>query len=157
LLPASFSPALFGDTAGGLVSDWLLRKTGRRQVARRNLVVFGMSAAMLSLLPLLLTQDVVVAAVCLSLGFFFAELTIGPMWAIPMDIAPEYSGVASGLMNVGSAFAAIVSPVVAGLIIDMTGNWTLPFIGSMALMAVGAVLAFWMHPEQPLVMERDAR
>jgi MFS family permease len=152
-----FFAGVFGDTAGGLVSDWLLRKTGRRQIARRNLVVFGMSGAMLSLLPLLITQDVVVAAACLSLGFFFAELTIGPMWAIPMDIAPEYSGVASGLMNVGSAFAAIVSPVVAGLIIDMTGNWTLPFIGSMALMAVGAVLAFWMHPEQPLVMERDAR
>jgi MFS family permease len=78
------------------------------------------------------------------------------MWAIPMDIAPQYSGVASGLMNVGSAFAAIVSPVVAGLVIDMTGNWTLPFIGSMVLMALGAVLAFWMHPEQPLVMEDNA-
>ena len=151
-----FFAGVFGDTAGGLLSDWLLRKTGRRQVARRNLVVFGMSGAMLSLLPLLLTQDVVVAAACLSLGFFFAELTIGPMWAIPMDIAPQYSGVASGLMNVGSAFAAIVSPVVAGLVIDMTGNWTLPFIGSMVLMALGAVLAFWMHPEQPLVMEDNA-
>ena len=25
-------------------------------------------------------------------GFFFAEITIGPMWSIPMDIAPKYSG-----------------------------------------------------------------
>ena len=148
-----FFAGVFGDTAGGLLSDWLLRKTGRRQVARRNLVVFGMSGAVLSLVPLLLAQNVAVAAACLSLGFFFAELTIGPMWAIPMDIAPEYSGVASGLMNVGSAFAAIVSPVVAGLVIDMTGNWTLPFIGSMVLMAMGAVLAFWMHPEQSLVLK----
>jgi MFS family permease len=68
-----------------------------------------------------------------------------------MDIAPQYSGVASGLMNVGSAFAAIVSPVVAGLVIDTTGNWMLPFIGSMVLMLLGAVLAFRMHPEQPLL------
>ena len=39
----------------------------------------------ISLLPLLFSQDLMVAAVCLSLGFFFAELTIGPMWAIPME------------------------------------------------------------------------
>jgi MFS family permease len=111
---------------------------------------------MLSLVPLMLTQDVVMAAVCLSLGFFFAELTIGPMWAIPMDIAPRYSGTASGLMNVGSAFAAIVSPVVAGWLVDTTGNWTWPFVGSMVLLAIGAVLAFRMRPEQPLSEESVA-
>ena len=37
-----------------------------------------------------------------NLGFFFAEFTIGPMWAIPMDITPQFSGSASGLMNIGS-------------------------------------------------------
>jgi MFS family permease len=109
LHPAYFSQASSAIPPGALPSDWLLRRTGRRDVARRNLVVFGMLGAMLSLLPLLFTPNLVAAAVCLSLGFFFAELTIGPMWAIPMDIAPQYSGVASGLMNVGSAFAAIVS------------------------------------------------
>ena len=29
-------------------------------------------------------------------GFFFAEMTIGPMWALPMDIAPDCAGTASG-------------------------------------------------------------
>ena len=60
-------------------------------------------------------------------AFFFAEITIGPMWAIPMDIAPTHSGTASGLMNSGSALAAILSPLVFGYIIDATGNWSLPF------------------------------
>ena len=144
-----FFAGVVGDTLGGVVSDWLLRRTGSRNVARRNLVVVGMLGAMVSLVPLMLTQDVVSVAICLSLGFFFAELTIGPMWAIPMDIAPRYSGTASGLMNVGSALAAIVSPVAAGWMIDKTGNWTWPFVGSMALMALGAILAFAMRPEEP--------
>src|SRR5258706_192627 len=139
-----------GDTVGGVLSDWLLKRTGSRNAARRNLVVAGMLGAMLSLLPLLFVQDLLVAAICLSLGFFFAELTIGPMWAIPMDIAPQFSGTASGLMNVGSAFAAIMSPVVAGWIIDTTGNWNLPFVGSMILMLFGAAMAFAMRPQQPL-------
>ena len=69
-------------------------------------------------------------------AFFFAELTIGPMWAIPMDIAPRFSGTASGLMNSGSALAAILSPVVFGWIIDRTGNWSLPFYGTMGLLVL---------------------
>jgi MFS family permease len=84
---------------------------------------------------------------CLSAGFFFAEMTIGPMWAIPMDIAPEYAGTASGMMNTGSALAAIISPVLAGYLIDRFGSWELPFAGSMILMAIGVVLAFRMQPE----------
>jgi MFS family permease len=116
------------------------------------MVVVGLLGAALSLVPLLLTHDLVVVALCLSLGFFFAELTIGPMWAIPMDIAPGHSGTASGLMNAGSAFAAIVSPVVGGWIIDVTGNWTWPFIGSMALMVIGAACAPLMRPEKKLVI-----
>ena len=46
-----------------------------------------------------------------------------------------------------SAFAAIVSPVVSGMVIDATGNWELPFVGSMMLMAIGVILAFRMRPD----------
>jgi MFS family permease len=77
-------------------------------------------------------------------------MTIGPMWAIPMDIAPEFSGTASGLMNTGSALAAIISPVIGGYLIQKTGNWMLPFIVSMVVILVGSALSFTMHPERPL-------
>jgi MFS family permease len=143
-----FTGGVVGDALGGVVSDWLLRKTGSLLRARRDLVVVGMSGSLLCSLPILFTHDPLIAALSLSGTFFFAEITIGPMWAIPMDIAPRFSGTASGLMNTGSAFAAIVSPVVFGLVIDATGNWTLPFIGTMVLMAVGIGAAFLMRPDQ---------
>ena len=143
-----FFAGVVGDTLGGYVTDWLLKRTQSRTKARSYMVVVCNLAALASLLPVLFIHDSTVAAICLSLGFFFAEMTIGPMWAIPMDIAPKYSGTASGFMNMGSALAAILSPVVGGWIIDVTGNWDWPFIGSMGLMVVGAVLAFAMKPEQ---------
>ena len=74
-----------------------------------------MLLTLLSLVPLMFTHSLGISLACLSAGFFFAEMTIGPMWAIPMDIAPEYSGTASGMMNTGSALAAIISPVVCRL------------------------------------------
>jgi hypothetical protein len=36
------------------------------------------------------------------------------------------------------------------LVIDKTGNWELPFIGSIVLLFVGAILAFWMKPDEAL-------
>jgi MFS family permease len=52
-------------------------------------------------------------------------------------------------MNTGSALAAIVSPLVAGYVIDVTGNWYLPFLMSMGLLLLGGLSALLMHPENP--------
>ena len=148
-----FFAGVVGDTLGGIISDRIFEKTRNLNAARRNLVAVMMVLCCLSLVPILFSHDLTIVALALSAGFFFAELTIGPMWAIPMDIAPKYSGTASGMMNTGSAFAAIVSPLVFGYIVDKTGNWTWPFIGSMALMLLGAALTFAMHPDRPLTEE----
>jgi len=144
-----FFAGVIGDSVGGVISDAILRRTGRVRLARLSVTVAGFAGAFLSLLPILYTHDMTVVALCLSSGFFFAEIVIGPMWSVPMDIAPRYSGTAAGLMNMGSAGAAIVSPLVAGFVIDATGNWYLPFLMSMALLLIGGFSAFLMHPELP--------
>lgn len=145
-----FLAGVVGDTLGGVVSDRIFTRTGDRNKARRNLVVLGFLLSLASMLPILFVHSVTIAAICLSFAFFFAEFTIGPMWAIPMDIAPRFAGSASGLMNTGSALAAIISPLIAGYVIDRTGNWNLPFIGSIGLLLLGAVLAFRMKPNEEL-------
>lgn len=137
-----------GNTIGGVVSDKVLHKTGNIRLSRIGMSVFGFVGALISLLPILYLQDKVLVAVCLSAGFFFAEMVIGPMWAIPMDIAPKYSGTASGLMNSGSALAAILSPVVAGAVTDATGDAQLPFVIAIGVLMLGAASAFLMHPER---------
>lgn len=143
-----FLAGVLGDTAGGIVTDRILRRTGSLARARSGMVSVCMLLTLVVMVPLAFVHSIGLATTCLALGFFFAEMTIGPMWAIPMDIAPEFSGTASGMMNTGSALAAIVSPVIGGALIDRFGSWELPFYGSMALMAVGVVCAFRMHPER---------
>jgi ACS family glucarate transporter-like MFS transporter len=143
-----FLAGVVGDTLGGIVTDRLLKKTKRLEIARSYMVCVCMFLTLVSLIPLMFTHNLYVSLACLSAGFFFAELTIGPMWAIPMDISVDHSGTASGIMNIGSAAAAIISPVVAGYLIDVSGNWQLPFLGSMMLMALGLVLSLRMHPER---------
>ncbi len=144
-----FFAGVVGDSLGGILSDGIFRRTGNVRFARLSVVVTGFTGALLSLAPILFIHDITVVALCLSSGFFFIEIIIGPIWSVPMDIAPKYSGTASGLMNSGSAFAAIVSPLVAGYVIDVTHNWYLPFIMSIGLLLLGVFCAFLMHPERP--------
>jgi ACS family glucarate transporter-like MFS transporter len=142
-----FFAGVIGDTLGGVVTDRILVRTGSVRKARSYMVSVCMLLTLLTMLPMLFSHNLTVSVVCLSAGFFFAEMTIGPMWAIPMDVASEYAGTASGMMNTGSALAAIVSPILGGWLIDLTGIWELPFVGSMALMGLGVVLALRMQPE----------
>jgi nitrate/nitrite transporter NarK len=144
-----FFAGVIGDSLGGILSDRILKRTGNIRLARLSVIVLGFAGALLSLLPILFVHDMTIVALCLSSGFFFAELVIGPIWSVPMDIAPKYSGTAAGLMNSGSALAAIVSPLVAGYVIDVTGNWYLPFLMSIGFLLLGGFSAFLMHPQKP--------
>jgi ACS family glucarate transporter-like MFS transporter len=151
-----FLAGVVGDTLGGVVTDKILKRSGNLRQARSFMVSVCMFLSMLSLIPLMFTHNLNVSVLFLSAGFFFSEMTIGPMWATPMDIAPDHCGTASGIMNCGSALAAIISPVVSGFIIDRTGNWQLPFVASMVLMGVGVLLAYRMRPDSPFEGRRSA-
>ena len=148
-----FLGGVLGDALGGIVSDRIFERTGDRIKARRNLIILGFVCSGVLTMPVLFLHNLVLVAVLLSAAFFFAEFTVGPIWAVPMDVAPRYSGSASGLMNSGSALAAIVSPVVGGYIIDKTGNWQLTFVTGIALLMFGAILAFWMNVNEEFTDE----
>ena len=54
-----------------------------------------------------------------------------------MDIAPSYAGIAGGLMNTGFGVAGVLSPVVFGALLQLTGSWQVPFVTSVVLLLVG--------------------
>jgi nitrate/nitrite transporter NarK len=142
-----------GDTIGGVVSDRLLRKTRSLVAARSYVMTVGFGGAFIFLIPVILVHSLRVAAICLSLAFFFAELIVAPLWSVPMDIAPNYAGSASGIMNFGFGVAGIVSPSSFGYLVDRTGSWVVPFIGSVLLLIVGAMVAFRLRPDVPFASD----
>jgi MFS family permease len=150
---------VIGDTVGGVASDRILRRTGNVALARRSVIASGFLGGFVFLLPVVFIHDLTIAAVCLSLAFFFAELIVGPIWSIPMDMAPRYAGTASGMMNFGFAVAGLISPSSFGYLVDRTGSWVMPFIGSLALLLLGAILATRLRPDRqfPASLETHAR
>jgi sugar phosphate permease len=140
-----------GDSLGGTFSDSIYRRTGEVGAARRNVIIIGMLGCFAFLVPVLSVHDLMTVTICLSAAFFFVELIVGPVWSVPMDIAPQYAGSASGMMNFGFGLAGIVSPYVFGAVVDWTGSWTLPFLGSIMLLPVGAGLTFLMRADHPFI------
>lgn len=145
-----FFAGVVGDVTGGLISDRLLKRTGNLRVARQGVIVLSLLGAFCFLIPVMLSHDVNVVVWCLSGAFFMLELTIGPIWAVPMDVAPKFAGTASGMLNTGAALATIISPVVFGAIVDWTGNWSLPFLGSGLFLIIGAIATIKIKPDHDI-------
>jgi len=147
----TFGAGVVGDTLGGLTSDWLWVRTGNKRIARNLFIAFALVAAGLMLWCTVVTTNVTLITIFLGLAFFFLELIVGTIWAIPMDISCEFAGLASGMMNFGFGLAGIVSPIVFGVIIDKTHNWDIPFACTVGICLVGAGLTYFMRPDIPFI------
>jgi MFS family permease len=137
---------VLGDAAGGVLSDRLLRRTGDLTRARRLGLRLGLSGSAVFLVPAVLFDTVVPVTLCLAAAFFMLELANSPIWAVPMDVAPEHSGAASGLVNTGFGVAGVLAPPVTGLLLDRTGTFTLPLLLAGVLLLIGVVLVRWVDP-----------
>lgn len=137
----------------GVASDRILKTRGDLHRARCAVIATGLVGASAFLVPVVLVHNLPTAVICLTLAFLFTELVVAPIWAIPMDIAPGYAGTASGLMNLGFGIAGTISPWLFGYLVDVTGSWALPFVGSVGLLILGAALILRLRPDQPFVEE----
>jgi MFS family permease len=131
-----------GTAAGGMLSDWRLKKTGDRLRARRELIIFGFLLALVGLVPLLFTHDPTICAISLSFAFFASELSDSPLWVIGSDVSPTHSATSSACTFTGMAIAGAVSPLVIGWLLDVSGgNWLLAFAASMVVLLLGPFFA----------------
>jgi hypothetical protein len=94
------------------------------------------------------------AVYCLTAAMFFLEMTIGPAWAVPMDVGGEFSGSVSGMMNMGGQLVGALSPTIFGIFMEK-GSLVAAFSVSAGLLFIGAAIwAFWIDPDQS-VIDRD--
>jgi MFS transporter, ACS family, D-galactonate transporter len=133
-----FIAATCGVLSGGIFSDWLLRKTGSANLARKLPIVAGLGLASMIVAANFLDSDALVIAV-LSVAFFGQGLcNLG--WTLLTDVAPKpLFGLTAGLFNLCANLAGIVTPLVVGFIVSATGSfaWALAYIAVIA--ATGAL------------------
>jgi len=135
LYPRLSTPRIVGSDIAHAVPLTLVAGTGHWIIGSVDTVILGS----------LLTGSIPGIVVC-----FFLGVPIAPLWTATMDIAPNYAGSSSALMNAAGAVAGIVSPVAFGWILDRTGSWTTPFAFSVGLLLFAIVMTYWIRPDRPI-------
>jgi MFS family permease len=99
LYAAMLSCAMIAELLGGVVTDYLLRRTRNLQIARSRMIAVSWGFVVAGLVPAILVHDVVVGLAGFTVALFFLGVAIAPLWTATMDIAPNYAGSSSALMN----------------------------------------------------------
>jgi sugar phosphate permease len=150
---ATSLPLLAGtatNAAGGWISDKLSVYWGDRRRGRVRVSVLGFTVAAIALVPGVLAHDANTALAWLVLALAGLEFTVAVSWAMCLDIAGNFSGSVSGVMNTFGNLGGAFSAVVVGYLATYFG-WTYPFIVSSAMCVLAAVLASRIDPRRSAV------
>jgi MFS family permease len=133
---------VLGTVGGGFATDWWLKHTGSIRRARRDVIVASFVAALLCIVPLVMSTNLVVDTLALSLGYFFVELADSSIWMLGMDVSPEHSATSTAAVNTGFAAAGAISPIIVGWLLDATQNWESVFLLAILVLLVGSLVIF---------------
>ncbi|MFT3997526.1 MAG: MFS transporter [Asticcacaulis sp.] len=122
---AAAAPALcgfVGGLVGGFLSDYLLKKSGNVSRSRKIPIFVGMTLALSIIACAYVDQEWLV--ITLMAIAFFGKGVASLGWAVVSDVAPrEYIGLAGGVFNMFGNTAGIVTPIVIGYIVAVTGSF----------------------------------
>jgi MFS transporter, ACS family, D-galactonate transporter len=130
--------AAAGVMLGGIVSDWLIRKTGSPSIGRKAPIIAGLLLCA-TMIGANYTDSNGVVIVIMSIAFFGQGLA-GLGWTLLSDVAPKSAlGLAGGVFNFCANLASIVTPIVIGIIVQKTGSFglALTYVGVLGL--IGAL------------------
>jgi MFS family permease len=107
-----------GCTLGGILTDWLVLRTGSKRWGRRIMGLGGKGGGALLLLAGVSVDDPVLAVTLISLAAFTSDLAVAAHWAVCTDTGGRFVGTVFGIMNMVAGLGAALSPVLAGYILE---------------------------------------
>lgn len=114
---AEGGPLYFGAVGcivGGLLTDWLIRRTGNRRLGRKFFGILGHGLTALCFLACPYMPGPISFFIVISLSGVFTDLTMGSSWAGCQDIGRRYAAIVAGFMNTIGNVGGALGPVVTG-------------------------------------------
>ncbi|MFC5832695.1 MFS transporter [Nonomuraea insulae] len=129
---------VFATIAGGAYSDWLVRRGVPISRARKIPIITGMLLASTIALTTFVPGNVAVM-VLLSVSNCAHSFAGAAILSLPAEVAPTPSVVGSvaGFQNFGSQIGSIISPILIGFFLTLSGN---SYTGPMLFAGVMAIL-----------------
>lgn len=131
-----------GCIVGGMLTDAVLRWTGKEGLARQGLAVTALLICAGLIVCAWSVMNPTLAVLVISAGMFFAAIANPCASAVVMRIGGSHCAMVSGSMNMFGNFGAASFPIVVPLILKYAGGWNAVLIGFASLYVVAS--AFWL-------------
>jgi nitrate/nitrite transporter NarK len=140
----------FGCVAGGLLTDYVVKKTGDLR-SRRYIGAVGFFLMAICMFLVANMQNAMGGVLTISMASFFGDLTLSSCWAVCMDVGSEYAGTITGLMSTCGNIGGFLFPVASGFLVQSTGSWKLPIMVSGTIFLLGSMLWLLIDSRQSIM------
>ena len=137
-----------GCLLGGVASDWVARRFSLR-LGRCMIPAFSMTLTAVFLVLGSRATRAETASLILAGGATVLYVGQSCFWAVTADFAGEYTGLASGIMNMGAQIGGACTASLTPLIAAHFG-WKVSFFTAALLAFLGAVAWLFVDPRQTL-------
>jgi sugar phosphate permease len=142
---------IVGDILGGYITKFLTDKGIASPInAKRGMIAVCaiVSAVLVIMVPFV--QSLAATITLFTFALAFISAITGSAWALSGDIAPaSMVGSVGAIQNFGGYFGGAFSPVIAGMIADSTGSYSLAFISG-GMIAGCSALCYWFLVKKPI-------
>jgi len=142
---------------GGALSDWLLKRTASRNVARRWMSMLSQFACAGLIFWALVLEDALMAVLVISAGSFFASLASPCAYAMTIDMGGAHVATVNATMNMMGNFGAWAFPIAVPWLLTRFGNWDAVLVVFGALYVIGALFWLLLKPEGTIVEQALCR
>jgi sugar phosphate permease len=142
---------IVGDVLGGYITKKLAEKGITSPMdAKRALIAVCAICAAIAVIVVPFVHNLTFTITLLTLALFFISAITGSAWALAGDVAPApMVASVSAIQNFGGYFGGAFSPVIAGMIADSTGSYSMAFITG-GIVAGCAALCYWFMVRKPI-------
>jgi MFS family permease len=131
-----------GSPVGGAFSDWLLARTGSRQLSRRGTAIVTMFLCAGLFLAAGLASEAQTAIVLITAANFFGAVAGPVAYAITIDMGGRHVPTVFSIMNMAGNIGAAAFPVVVGILVQWSERWDWIPLFMAGIYIIGAV--FWL-------------
>ena len=134
-----------GYVLGGVISDWLLRRSGNGLWARKWVAMGGLGVAALAVLATGFATTPGMAVAVITLAILFLMAAPQACWAMTQELVPpQRLGAVGGFVHALSNISGMIAPAVAGFAVEYAGGYRASFFltGMVGLIGVAVIFLF---------------
>ena len=136
-------------TIGGLLSDWLFKRTQSYRTSHSHIIWISQLLSAFCFLILCVNHSLPFTITFLSLGVGLGFFPFPLFFNINIEVGKKDAGFAQGITSTYFSLAGIIAPALTGWLVDLTGDFRAAFLllGAVIVFTV-LVVIFFHHPDR---------